>query len=460
MQLALGILLLVSFLVFIVYAAKGGNLMMGLFVMAVLWCAIGAIGGVVTWEDINTTVFNQGPLDFGSTAVNIIFGSWFGRILVETGIAGTIIRKAVELGGDKPGLTTSLLCIVTTAIFTTAYGVGAVIAIGVIVFPILLSLGISKPLAAAAYTMSVGAGLYFNSSLLNQAAGVMVVNDEQYTFGPEWYRFAAVALAIHLLGVILMVLIGTRKGAKSHAWAASAGSMTTEKNVNLLACLTPIIPVTISIAFGVQSIPAIIIAVIWALAWTGYFKSWNGIGEVVQKTFHDGVSDVGLVLAFLMFLQMFNKSAGLVNELLKPIVAPHHSHKCVCAVPGFRLAQLPQPVPRPAHHLGRRRGHVCHCGRHGHSAAGGAVPAVLYPEHNGHHQLLPHAKLEYVGHWLHQNQHPRLHEADAGICAAHCTDFGDCRLLYVCVNTVRPQLPEACRHTGMPEQERFTVKLK
>ncbi|MFQ9900203.1 MAG: hypothetical protein ACLRWF_00070 [Ruthenibacterium sp.] len=170
--------------------------------------------------------------------------------------------------------------------------------------------------------MSVGAGLYFNSSLLNQAAGVMVVNDEQYTFGAEWYRFAAVALAIHLLGVILMVLIGTRKGAKSHAWAASAGSMTTEKNVNLLACLTPIIPVTISIAFGVQSIPAIIIAVIWALAWTGYFKSWNGIGEVVQKTFHDGVSDVGLVLAFLMFLQMFNKSAGLVNELLKPIVAP------------------------------------------------------------------------------------------------------------------------------------------
>lgn len=82
--------------------------------------------------------------------MNIIFrAAGFGRILVETGIAGTIIRKAVELGGDKPGLTTSLLCIVTTAIFTTAYGVGAVIAIGVIVFPILLSLGTSKPLAAA-----------------------------------------------------------------------------------------------------------------------------------------------------------------------------------------------------------------------------------------------------------------------------------------------------------------------
>lgn len=460
MQLALGILLLVSFLVFIVYAAKGGNLMMGLFVMAVLWCAIGAIGGVVTWEDINTTVFNQGPLDFGSTAVNIIFGSWFGRILVETGIAGTIIRKAVELGGDKPGLTTSLLCIVTTAIFTTAYGVGAVIAIGVIVFPILLSLGISKPLAAAAYTMSVGAGLYFNSSLLNQAAGVMIVNDEQYSFGPEWYRFAAVALAIHLLGVILMVLIGTRKGAKSHAWAASAGSMTTEKNVNLLACLTPIIPVTISIAFGVQSIPAIIIAVIWALAWTGYFKSWNGIGEVVQKTFHDGVSDVGLVLAFLMFLQMFNKSAGLVNELLKPIVAPIIADECAHPVCSVRRAQLPQPVPRPAHHLGRRRGNIRHRGRHGHPAAGSAVPAVLHPEHDGHHQLLPHAELEHVGYRLHQDQHPRLHEADAGICAAYCIDSGDRCLLYVRMSTVRPQPPEACHHTEMSEPGRFATILE
>lgn len=460
MQLALGILLLVSFLVFIVYAAKGGNLMMGLFVMAVLWCAIGAIGGVVTWEDINTTVFNQGPLDFGSTAVNIIFGSWFGRILVETGIAGTIIRKAVELGGDKPGLTTSLLCIVTTAIFTTAYGVGAVIAIGVIVFPILLSLGISKPLAAAAYTMSVGAGLYFNSSLLNQAAGVMIVNDEQYSFGPEWYRFAAVALAIHLLGVILMVLIGTRKGAKSHAWAASAGSMTTEKNVNLLACLTPIIPVTISIAFGVQSIPAIIIAVIWALAWTGYFKSWNGIGEVVQKTFHDGVSDVGLVLAFLMFLQMFNKSAGLVNELLKPIVAPIIPTNVLILFVAFGVLSFLSLFRGPLTIWGAGVATFAIVAGTGIPAAGSAVPAVLHPEHDGHHQLLPHAELEHVGYRLHQDQHPRLHEADAGICAAYCIDSGDRCLLYVRMSTVRPQPPEACHHTEMSEPGRFATILE
>ena len=156
MQTILGIILLITFLAFIYYAARGGNLMLGLFVMALLWSGIGVLGGTVTWTDMNTTIFDGGPTGFGPTAVYIIFGSWFGRILVETGIAGTIIRNAVELGGDKPGLTCILLNLVTALIFTTSYGPGAVVAIGVIVFPIMLSLGIPKPLAAGSFCMSVG----------------------------------------------------------------------------------------------------------------------------------------------------------------------------------------------------------------------------------------------------------------------------------------------------------------
>ena len=177
MNIALGIVLLITYFIFIYYAAKGGNLLLGLFVMAILWAGISLIGGTVTLKDINVGIFQGGPESFGPTAINIIFGSWFGRVLIETGIARTIIRKAVELGGDKPSLTVILLSIVVTAIFTTAYGVGAVVAIGVIVFPIMLSLGVSKNLAAAAYSMAVGAGLWLNNALLSQAAGTMVLND-------------------------------------------------------------------------------------------------------------------------------------------------------------------------------------------------------------------------------------------------------------------------------------------
>lgn len=318
MQTVIGVLLLITYFCFIYYAFKGGNLMLGLFAMAVIWAGLGAIGGVVTWDTVNKTIFNDGPLGFGPTAINIIFGSWFGRILVETGIARTIIRKAVELGGDKPAITTILLAIVVSLIFTTAYGVGAVVAIGVIVFPILLSLGIPKPLATATYTMSVGCGLYFNSSLLNQAAGTMTIGEQVYDFA-NWNTFAIIAYAIHMLSIVLMVMISLRKPKK--AWAATGEVNIEGKNVSLLACLTPIIPVTISIAFKVSAIFSIIIAVIWALITTGYCKSWSSLGEVVQKTFHDGVADVGLVLGFLMFLQMFIKAAGADASLLAPIVS-------------------------------------------------------------------------------------------------------------------------------------------
>lgn len=326
MQTIIGIILLLTFLAFIIYAAKGGNLLLGLFVMAVLWCGLCAIGGTVTWDTINTTVFQGGPETFGPTAINIIFGSWFGRILVETGIARTIIRKAVELGGDKPALTCILLSIVVTAIFTTAYGAGAVVAIGVIVFPIMLSLGISKPLATGSFATAVGAGLYLNSSLLSQAAGTMVIGKEKYVIGPDWYQFAIVATAISVLVNIIMIIISTRKSKKVHAWApaqTNSGADLQTANANLLACITPILPVTFTIAFKLAAIPSIVIAAIWALGWTGYLrKGWGKIAEVVQKTFQDGVSDVGLVLGFLLFLQMFIKSAGAAKDYLAPLVSP------------------------------------------------------------------------------------------------------------------------------------------
>ncbi len=61
--------------------------------------------------------------------------------------ASTIIRKTMELGDDCPVITIALLDIVTGIIFTAMMGAGLVIAIGVIVLPILMCLGIPKAIA-------------------------------------------------------------------------------------------------------------------------------------------------------------------------------------------------------------------------------------------------------------------------------------------------------------------------
>jgi hypothetical protein len=184
----------------------------------------------------------------------------------------------------------------------------------------MLSLGIPKPLASGSFCMSVGCGLYFNQSLLNQAAGTMALGETKYVIGSAWYTFAIVAFVVHFLSIVAMVLLNSKK--KKHAWAASAGA-DTSKNVPAIAMLTPILPVLMAIVFKFSMIPSILISVIFALITTGNMKGGlNKIADLIQKTFHDGVADVGLVLAFLMFLQMFTKAAGMVKGLLAPILAP------------------------------------------------------------------------------------------------------------------------------------------
>ena len=184
MEYVIGILLLASFFGLVVYAVRGGNLMMGIFVMAIIWTVLPMIGNQIvtnpdfiaankdiistSWKDALTLVFQSGPEGWGATLVNVVFGAWFGRVLMKTGIASTLIKSVTELGGDKPQITCILLCIVTTACFSSIFGAGAVVAIGVIVLPIFLSLGIPKVLATVAFMMSVGAGMYVNPVLYQQ----------------------------------------------------------------------------------------------------------------------------------------------------------------------------------------------------------------------------------------------------------------------------------------------------
>lgn len=146
-DLIIGIILLITYVVLAIYAAKGGNLMIGFFVMAVIWTAFSIFGGELTWDQAMTDIFQGGPESWEATGVNVIFGSWFGTILVKTGIASKLIKSVTELGGDNPFIVTFLLSIVTAIIFTATFGAGAVVAIGVIVLPILMSLGVAKPLA-------------------------------------------------------------------------------------------------------------------------------------------------------------------------------------------------------------------------------------------------------------------------------------------------------------------------
>ena len=328
-EVIIGILLLISFAGLVIYAVKGGNLMMGILIMAITWTVLPLIGNAfVTNPDfiaensdiVNkgiieslTFVFQGGPEGWGGVLVNFIFGAWFGRIMLETGIASTMIKKTVEFGGDKPIVTSTLLAIVTTAVFSSMFGAGAVVAIGVIVLPILLSLGIPKVVAIVSFLLSIGAGLYINPVIFNQyQAFYLGANGEQaYFYDSTYLKWGFVALGVQLLVAILVPMIAMKKKKRVHAWAAQAPKTEEKTSAPMIALITPFIPVVLAIGFGVPVIVGFLVASFFALAVCGKLTSYKNATEVFNKTFYDGAIDTAPLVGFMLMIPMFNKAAEL-----------------------------------------------------------------------------------------------------------------------------------------------------
>ncbi|MDL2324919.1 citrate transporter [Ruminococcaceae bacterium OttesenSCG-928-A16] len=346
MEYIIGSLLLISFFALVIYAVRGGNLMLGMFVMAVLWTVLPLVGNALvtnpgflaanfmngegeivkpTIQEALTKVFQGGPEGWGSVLVNVVFGAWFGRVLLQTGIASTLIRKTVELGGDKPVIIAVLLSIVTTAIFSSMFGAGAVVAIGVIILPILISLGIPKEVAIVSFMFSVGSGMLINPVLTTQFTGFFVDdNGQKLMTYADHVRFGLIAMAVQLVITIVYCIFALRPKRRVHAWSVSNPNKVKMDFVPNAALLSPVIPVVLLIAFKVPIILGFVIGSLYALAICGKLKSWRGAARVINKDFFDGVVDTAPLVGFLLVLPMFNKAAELCvpyfNALLGGVI--------------------------------------------------------------------------------------------------------------------------------------------
>ena len=315
MEIGIGIVLLITFAFFVVYTVKGGNLMLGFLILSVVWSVLGMIGGTMTWNDMQEIVLQQGPESWGATAVVVIFGSWFGQVLIQTGIAKELIRKTVELGGDRPVITTVLVNLVVCLIFTSTYGAGAVVAVGVIVLPIFLALGVPKAVAASSYVMSVGSAMYVNLVLFRQMQGLF----PGFEYDSNYLKYGFAAMGVSILVVSVSTAFKLR-GGKSHAWAASASPAAEETRVPAYALITPLIPVALAVFCNWQPIPAFIVASFFALIATRKIRSYADAGRVLSKTFYDGVVDVAALLGFLFIVPMLTKVATLDSVYFQAVL--------------------------------------------------------------------------------------------------------------------------------------------
>lgn len=302
-NIIISILLLLTFVGFIYYIVKGGNLVIGFFVMALLWSVI----GLVPFDQVVQKVIAEPALNYGPTIIYIVFGSWFGRVLVDSGIAGSISAQTERVGRKAPIFATILVVLVTALIFSSAYGVGSVIAIGVILIPILLSIGVPKKVAIPAFTMAIGAPMYINVVLFNQIKAFF----PSVSFSGKYLIFGLAAMGVQLLGVIIFILFNSKSIKNGEIETIDDSKQAAFQKTHPITFIIPVLPVALNMFFQWDAIPALLLATIIALLLTGQMKSYKGLVAFINKTVSQAINDISGLIIFLMALVMFAGAATM-----------------------------------------------------------------------------------------------------------------------------------------------------
>ncbi|PQG69343.1 citrate transporter [Enterococcus faecium] len=328
-DIIIGILLVISFFFMVWYCVKGYNLMVGFAIMATVWMGLALVGNTFSPNpamegqgviDVLTHIYTTGPAEYAkSILVNVFFGAFFGRVLVDSGIAATLIRKVVELGGDKPRITMSLLCVVTAVIFMSITGVGPVISIAVIVLPILMSLGISVPVALFSFMGSIMAGIFANIVNFKQYQTIYAGFNpaaESYTYN-DYFQIGMIGMVVSLVVVLTVANISMNKK-KRYAMAANVPAE--GGDAPMISWLAVLLPVLGVVLLDLSIILGFILAGIWALLFTGKLRGgYKEICRQFAKLFTDGAVDVAPMVGFLMTLAMFNNSAAYASPYFSAI---------------------------------------------------------------------------------------------------------------------------------------------
>jgi Na+/H+ antiporter NhaD/arsenite permease-like protein len=150
--------LFVFFVMALLMSSRRLSALLALPIMAV---AIAAIAGIPP-ADIVSDVLNKGAVKLYNTYTTTMFGAMLAELLNKQGIAKSLVRWVAEFAGDNPFGLGVILTLTTAVLFSTLGGLGAVIMIGSIVLPVMLSLGINNLTAGGLFLFGISLGGMFN----------------------------------------------------------------------------------------------------------------------------------------------------------------------------------------------------------------------------------------------------------------------------------------------------------
>ncbi|MFC9114457.1 transporter [Streptomyces sp. NPDC057092] len=249
------------------------------FALVLLGVAIAvAAGAPLTGENsILDTVLQEGAPALAATMLAVLIGSWLGKLMEETGIAGTLVRKIVEFGGDRPTVVALGVLTVSALVGTVTGSAPAAMMAGIIGIPAMIAVGVPKTTAAGTILMGIAAGMPFELPVWQFFSTALELPvDTVKGFMLKLFPFAA-------FFAVLFVLVESRRKGVEHAWSLasaaerdSGGSPRERRRARArrmgdapwYALVAPLVPLVLALGFDVAIIPSMLAGVLWALLTT------------------------------------------------------------------------------------------------------------------------------------------------------------------------------------------------
>lgn len=289
------------------------------FLLGVPW-----IGGTAA-NTILGGIIASGAATLAPTMITVIFGSWLGAVMDETGIAQTLVRKAVELGGDRPYAVASAVWFVSIFVGTVTGSAPAAILVGLIGIPAMLAAGVPRTVAAS----TVVIGLWCGNPLQLQTWKYLsqAMNVPQADVVGYMVRFLPIVLAAG----VLFLFVQSRVSGRVYTWAVSAArAQQPVRHAPWYSLITPAIPIGLvlgsaALGISIDVIPALIIGIVYGVLTTKPREFNNVMLRTAYKGLELAAAPTYLFIVIGMLLTAV-RMPGVVPALhpLVTAIAPHN----------------------------------------------------------------------------------------------------------------------------------------
>ncbi|AXK32559.1 transporter [Streptomyces armeniacus] len=264
------------------------------------------------------SVLQEGAVMLASTMVAILLGSWLGKLLDETGIASTLVRKIVEFGGDRPTIVALGVLGVSLLVGTVTGSAPAAMLAGIIGIPAMIAVGIPKITAAGTILMGIAAGMPFELPVwqfFSTALDLPV---------PTVRGFMLKLFPFALFFAVLFVLVESRRRGVEHTWSLRSPEKRASRSRRLgdapwYALLTPAVPMILALGFELAIIPSMLAGVLYALFTTTRPREMNArLLRTLYAAFDVAAAPIALFIAIGVLLTAVQLPGAV--DALEPLV--------------------------------------------------------------------------------------------------------------------------------------------